>query len=113
MITGSVLLNLWKHSKMSEDYWRGPKRISCDACNGRGWHRQPSDALDNWCTKCTLCNGKGDVSLRFVARLINEDPGVLYRLSEQRIRPKTAQRILPKLAALCSGQVGGLIDASR
>ena len=42
--------------------------------------------------------------------MIDEDPGVLYRLVEDRIRPKTGERIFQKLIALSEGQVGGLID---
>ena len=80
----------------------GPKRVQCDVCNGRGWHPAYPDALDAWARHCTLCNGKGDLSLHTVAKLIGEDPGVIYRLYEQRIRARTARRVLPKLTALCA-----------
>ena len=119
-----------------ECYW-GPKRVKCDACRGLGWQPAsggsspsasnhavdpndlssiaigacPAEPAGQWATRCHICMGHGDVSLHTVAKLIDEDPGLLYRLSEQRVRPKTAMRIFPKLAALCLGEVGGLVDA--
>ena len=116
IISGYVVLELWRRGKgmmdecsntperdkcRREPAW-GPKRVQCDVCNGRGWHPAYPDALDAWARHCTLCNGKGDLSLHTVAKLIGEDPGVIYRLHEQRIRARTARRILPKLTALCA-----------
>lgn len=108
-ITGTMILNLWRNGKMDNNCSWGPKRVLCDACKGRGWHNA---IKDEWATHCTVCDGHGDVSLHAVAKLIGEDPGVLYRLHEQRIKPKTARRVFPKLAALSLGVVGGLIDAA-
>ena len=111
-ITGTMILNLWRNSKMDNNCWWGPKRVLCDVCKGLGWHNAVKDDWDDWATHCTICDGKGEISLHAVAKLIGEDPGVLYRLHEQRIKPKTARRVFPKLVALYSGHVGGLIDAA-
>ena len=93
---------------METDYWE-PKRVSCDTCCGLGWLPPVGQtehiveifdsASSGWPTRCTLCGGKGDISLRSIATCIGEDPGALYRLSELRVRPKTASRLLDKLLA--------------
>lgn len=102
--------------------WRLDKAvIHCDVCKGLGWRHQTAlnptteSGVDRWPVACPLCSGHGKLSLHAIAKWIGEDPGVLYRLHEQRIRPKTARRILPKLAALSLGYLtlpGGLLDAT-
>ena len=101
---------------METDYGE-PKRVSCDLCCGLGWvpptskdaniyslHDAPGSL--GWPTRCTLCGGKGDISLRSIATCIGEDPGALYRLSELRVRPKTASRLLDKLLTFNKGGAG-------
>ena len=112
-VPGSLVLEMWRLDKAV---------IQCDVCKGLGWKQQAAlnptteSGVDRWPVSCYLCSGYGRLSLHAIAKLIGEDPGVVYRLYEQRIRPKTAQRILPKLTALYSGALirpGGLIDAAR
>ena len=112
-IPGRVVLELWKRSKKVElDYW-GPKRVSCDTCCGLGWipPTGPVAPEARWPTRCTLCGGKGDISLHSIATAIGEDPGALYRLTELRVRPRTASRLLDKLLTFSTppstGQEGG------
>ena len=110
-IPGRVVLDIWRRSKKVETEYGEPKRVSCDKCCGLGWLPPPADkaspgGLHNaaWPIRCTLCGGKGDISLRSIATHIGEDPGALYRLSELRVRPKTASRLLDKLIAFKTGE---------
>jgi len=88
-----------------------PRRVACDTCQARGWLPPTAD----WATKCKLCGGKGTISLHAIAEALDEDPGVFYRLSEQRVRPKTAARLLDKLLLLLNGDVSisSFIEANR
>lgn len=97
---GSIVLDLWKNRKGSMEHY-GPKRVSCDNCRGSGWIKK-SNVLDEWAQHCSLCGGKGELSLHLIANAIEEDPGVLYRLFHMRVRPKTARRLLDKLLTFSS-----------
>ena len=77
-------------------------RITCDTCSALGWlpasgGTSPCGTPLDWPVPCDVCDGKGSFSLHAIAEVIDEDPGVLYRLSEQRVRAKTALRLLDKL----------------
>ena len=91
-------------------YW-GPKRVTCDICRGIGW-LPPRGGIDNsialgaWPDMCSICGGKGDLSLHLIAKAIDENPGVLYRLFDLRVRPKTARRLLDKLLTFIEGGTG-------
>ena len=87
--------------------------IACDICHGLGWHcdrLKPRMDPHSWPVHCKLCEGTGKLSLHAVAKLIDEEPSLLYRLYEQRVRHRTAERLFPKLIALSEGS-GGLLNA--
>lgn len=107
MVGGSGATVLVGHLVADEERAYGePRRIACDTCEARGW--LPSEDLTfetGWPRKCFFCSGKGSMSLHAIATALDEDPGVLYRLSESRVRPKTASRLLDKLILLLSGEI--------
>lgn len=83
-----------------------PRRVTCDTCEARGWLPPPVPLIETgWPRKCEFCSGKGSMSLHAIAEALDEDPGVLYRLSELRVRPKTAARLLDKILMLLRGEV--------
>lgn len=79
-------------------------RITCDFCNGRGWHSP--DRPDAHAEACAFCKGAGSFTLAQVASRIEEDTDTVKRLIKWRFRERgtprkaTALRIFDKLAAL-------------
>lgn len=49
---------------------------------------------------CPTCNGKGELNLAQVSRLLDEDEAIIRKLVKMRgrMRPKTCARILDKVA---------------
>ena len=61
--------------------------------------------MDSWPEVCPICMGKCRIALTRIAKMMDEDPALLFRLTEMRVRPSTGQRLLRKLC--------GLINCSR
>lgn len=70
-------------------------RITCDFCSAQGW--LSCGTPQDWPVPCHVCDGRGSLSLHAIAEILGEESGALYRLSEQRVRPRTAIRLLNKL----------------
>ncbi len=71
----------------------------CENCEGRGWIGNAL-AVSDWAYACDVCSGIGSFSLGSLARTLDEDPGVIERLSELRSRKATAKRLFDKLVKL-------------
>ena len=121
-ISGSIILELWRRSRGVNSFESqisggsgatvlvgnvdgcGERpRVTCDTCSALGWMSCGSPL--SWAVPCEVCDGKGSLSLHAIAEAFDEDPGVLYRLSELRVRPKTALRLLDKLLMLAAGKI--------
>ena len=124
MISGHTILDLWRRNKSKmepqecqlaggsdatvlvgsgEGCCGERPRVACDTCSALGWMSCGSPL--NWAVPCEVCDGRGSLSLHAIAAAFDEDPGVLYRLSELRVRPKTALRLLDKLLMLAAGKI--------
>jgi hypothetical protein len=77
--------------------------IDCDlpgCVRGIVHSRRPGD----WGQPCMYCGGSGRISIREIARRIDENPTTLWRLTQpgRTMRRATAERLLSKLCKFVS-----------
>lgn len=76
---------------------RGRGGVPCVECWGKGWTHRAGTPRDGWSDLCSACNGRGQLTYRRLAQLLEVDVVRIYETNARRLRGKRAVAVLDKL----------------